>query len=513
MFLNKFSRIYRSSAVVSFWTLVSRIFGYGRDILFAAFLGSGPIAEAFIIAFRIPNLFRRFFAEGSFSAAFIPLLTSTNEQFGKNAGIGFTSNIASLILFIIFPLVILSQLFMPNIILFIAPGFAENLERLELTIPYAKIVFPYLIFIVFTALFSASLNTNGNFWAGAATPSILNIFLIIGLLVARQFGLESGIIISWAVLFAGIFQMLFLAIANYKQGLSFKIGLPNIDEKVILFLKKFFPAAFGAGVIQINLLVASIFASQIPGAISWLYYSDRIAQLPLGIIAIAIGTVLLPDLAKKINLNKEKEQAMAQERAIVLTLLFSFPSAIALIYLSEIIVMTLFGYGVFTNNDIKNTANALEAYAYAIPAFMLIKVLAPNYFARQDTKTPVKIAAICALVNIFLCWYFIDKIGYIGIAISLSISGYINAFLLFYFLIKRKFYFLTMNFYIAFAKILFSTSCMLILLFIFKNFLFNINYETPVIYNFLQVILFILIGVFSYFLMCYVNGLFKLFKK
>ena len=513
MFLNKFSNIYRSSFAVSFWTLVSRLFGYGRDILFAAFLGSGPVAEAFIIAFRIPNLFRRFFAEGSFSAAFIPMLSATNEKLGKEAGLVFTSNIASLMLLIVFPLVILSELFMPNIILFIAPGFSDNLERLELTIPYAKVIFPYLIFIVFTALFSASLNTNGNFWVGAATPSILNIFLIIGLIVARYLDLEYGIIISWAVLFAGIFQMLLVAFANYRQGLSFKISFPKIDEKVILFLKKFFPAAFGAGVTQINLLVASIFASQIPGAISWLYYSDRVAQLPLGIIAIAIGTVLLPDLSKKINLNKNKEQSLVQERAIILILLFSFPSAVALIYLSEIIVMTLFGYGVFTNNDIKNTANALEIYAYAIPAFMLIKVLAPNYFARQDTKTPVKIAALCALINVFLCWYLVNKIGYIGIAISLSISGYVNAFILFFLLIKRKYYYLTKNFYLAFIKILLSTTVMLILLFLVKNFLLNINYGTSVFYNFTQIILFVFIGTFSYLYLCYVIGLFKLFKK
>jgi len=513
MVLKKLSNIYKSSAVVSIWTLISRVLGFIRDILFASILGSGPIAEAFIIAFRIPNLFRRFFAEGAFSAAFIPLLSKTNEKFGKSSGLDFTSKVASILLFAIVPLIILSELLMPQIILLIAPGFGENIERLELAVPYAKIIFPYLIFIVFTALFAACLNTNGNFWSGAAAPSVLNIFLIFGLIISRQFDLETGIIISWSVLIAGVFQMLLVALANYKQGLSFSIALPSIDKNIILFFKRFFPAAIGAGVTQINLLVASIFASQIPGAISWLYYSDRIAQLPLGIIAIAVGTVLLPDLSKNINLNKKKEQNLSQERAILLTLIFSFPAAVALIYMSELIIMTLFGYGAFLKSDIINTSSALEIYAYAIPAFMLIKVLSPNYFARQDTKTPLKIGAICALLNIFLCWYLMTKIGYLGIALSLSISGYINAFLLFFILIKRKFYSLTKNFYLTLIKIVFSSISMLLILFLMKYFLLNITFESIVILNIFYLSILVIVGVFSYFFICNLTGVFKLFKK
>jgi len=513
MVLTKLSNIYKSSAVVSIWTLISRILGFIRDILFASILGSGPIAEAFIIAFRIPNLFRRFFAEGAFSAAFIPLLSNTNEKFGKIAGLDFTSKVASILLFAIVPLIILSELLMPEIILLIAPGFAENIERLELAIPYAQIIFPYLIFIVFTSLFAACLNTNGNFWSGAAAPTILNIFLIFGLIISRHFDTDTGIIISWSVLIAGIFQMLLVAVANYKQGLSFGIAFPFIDNNITLFFKRFFPAALGAGVTQINLLVASIFASQIPGAISWLYYSDRIAQLPLGIIAVAVGTVLLPDLSKKINLNKQNEQNLAQERAILLTLIFSFPAAVALIYLSELIIMTLFGYGAFLKSDIIKTSRALEIYAYAIPAFMLIKVLSPNYFARQDTKTPLKVGAICALLNIFLCWYLMGKIGYLGIAISLSVSGYINAFLLFFILIRRKFYFLTKNFYLTLIKIIFSSIIMLITIFLMKYFLLDITFESKVILNILSLCILVIAGVFSYFFLCNLMRVFTLFKK
>ena len=361
--ITKTSSIYKSSAVVGFWTLCSRLLGFIRDILFASILGSGAIADAFILAFRIPNLFRKFFAEGAFSAAFIPLLSEKNEKYGLKSGIAFTSNIASILLFIVIPLIILSEIFMPSIVNFIAPGFLNDIERLELAVPYARIVFPYLVFIIFTALFASALNTSGKFWSGAAAPVLLNIFLIIALIISIYLEKDAGIIMCWSVLAAGIFQMLLLAWENFKNGLSFRISFPKIDEDIKIFFKKFLPGALGSGVTQINLLVASIFASQIPGAISWLYYSDRVAQLPLGIIGIAIGTALLPDLAKRISLGQNKEQNLIQEKAIVLSILFAFPSAVALYYLSEIVIASLFGYGAFIQSDILATSKALLKFS------------------------------------------------------------------------------------------------------------------------------------------------------
>ena len=514
MFLfNKLSNLYKSSVVVSAWTLLSRVMGFIRDILFASILGSGPVAEAFLIAFRIPNLFRRFFAEGAFSAAFIPLLSEQNEKYGIQAGILFTSKIASILLVFIVPLIVLSEIFMPNIIYLIAPGFVDDVIRFELAIPYAKIIFPYLIFIIFTALFAASLNTNGKFWSGAAAPVILNIFLIIALMISRYLASDVGIILSWAVLIAGIFQMLLLAWANYKNGLAFSISAPKIDNDIKLFIKRFLPGAFGAGVTQINLLVASIFASQIPGAISWLYYSDRVAQLPLGIIGIAIGTVLLPDLAKKISLGETKKQNLVQERAILLAILFSLPSAVALIFLSNLVITTLFGYGVFIESDIIATSSALNVYALAIPAFMMIKVLLPNFFARKDTKTPVKIAAFCAFINIILSWYLMNRIGYIGIAISLCIAGYLNASLLFFIIIKRRFYILSSLFFIAFVKMILATIFMLLALFILNSLFLNINLTFIKFINIFQLLSFIVLGVVTFFSFSYVLGIKKYFTS
>tara|TARA_B100000683_G_scaffold35702_3_gene31421 strand:+ start:13335 stop:14879 length:1545 start_codon:yes stop_codon:yes gene_type:complete len=506
--LAKVSNIYKSSAVVGFWTLCSRVMGFIRDILFASILGSGPVADAFLLAFRIPNLFRKFFAEGAFSAAFIPLLTEKNETYGLQAGVAFTSNIASLLIFLVIPLIILSEFFMPSIVNFIAPGFINDIERLELAIPYARIVFPYLVFIIFTALFASALNTSGRFWSGAAAPVILNVFLIIALIISIYFDKETGIIMCWAVLLAGVFQMLLLAWANFKNGLSFSIFFPKVNEDVKIFFKKFLPGAIGSGVTQINLLVASIFASQIPGAISWLYYSDRVAQLPLGIIGIAIGTALLPDLAKKISLGQNKEQNIIQEKAILLSLLFALPSGVALYYLSELVISSLFGYGVFIKSDVTATSNALKIYAIAIPAFMMIKVLSPNFFARKDIKTPVLIGTLCAFINIILTWYLMNKYGFLGIAISLCIAGYLNAILLFNIMIIRKYYNCTQIFLGICLKIILATIFMLLILFFLNNFLLSFKFGEV-----FKLILFIISGLISYFLLNYLLGVKKYFSS
>ena len=424
------------------------------------------------------------------------------------AGVAFTSNIASLLLFIVIPLIILSEFFMPSIVNFIAPGFINDIERLELAIPYARIVFPYLVFIIFTALFASALNTSGRFWSGAAAPVILNVFLIIALIISIYFDKETGIIMCWAVLLAGVFQMLLLAWANFKNGLSFSIFFPKVNEDVKIFFKKFLPGAIGSGVTQINLLVASIFASQIPGAISWLYYSDRVAQLPLGIIGIAIGTALLPDLAKRISLGQNKEQNIIQEKAILLSLLFALPSTVALYYLSELVISSLFGYGVFIKSDVIATSNALKIYAIAIPAFMMIKVLSPNFFARKDTKTPVLIGALCAFINIILTWYLMNKYGFVGIAISLCIAGYLNAILLFNIMIIRKYYNCTQIFLGICLKIILATIFMLLILFLLNNFLLSFKFGEV-----FKLILFIISGLISYFLLNYLLGVKKYFSS
>lgn len=510
--LKKFADIYKSSAVVSIWTLISRILGFARDILFAVFLGSGPMADAFLIAFRLPSLFRRFFAEGTFSAAFIPLLSEKNENDGLKEGLVFTSKITSILLLVVMPLIILAEIFMPNVVLLIAPGFLEDLYRFELAVPYARIVFPYLIFIIITSLLSASLNTNGKFWAGAAAPVILNLLMIFALLLGWVMQKDQGLMLSWGVLFAGACQMLLLAWANNKNGLSFGISLPTLDESVKKFIKRFIPSALGAGTTQINLLVSSIFASQIPGAISWLYYSDRVAQLPLGIIGVAIGTVLLPDLSKKISLELKEEGYSVQEKAILISIFFALPASVALIYMPDLIINALFGYGVFSASDVAFTANALKVYAFGIPAFMLIKILSPLFFARQDIKTPVIIAGFSTILNIFLTWFLVKKMGFVGIAVSLVIAGWINAVILFLIILLKKFYVPNLRFFYVLSIIIISTFFMLISLNILNHAFITLNQSLSNFPEIFKLFCMVVIGLLSYLGVSYIFKLFRYLK-
>ena len=512
IFFKKLANIYKSSAVVSFWTLLSRILGFIRDIIFAVLLGAGPAADAFIIAFRLPSLFRRFFTEGTFSAAFIPLLAEHNKSFVVEKGLIFTSKITTIILFIILPLIIIAEIFMPNVVLLIAPGFADDVIRFELAVPYSRIVFPYLIFIIITSIFAAALNTNGKFWAGAAAPVILNLIMILSMLIAFADSGDKGIYLCYGVIIAGIFQMLLLAWANYKNGLAFNLSFPKVDEPVKKFLKRFFPAVLGAGATQINLLVSSIFASQIPGAISWLYYSDRVAQLPLGIIAVAIGTVLLPDLSKKIESGQKTDEYLTQERAILISIFFALPASVALIYMPNLIIKSLFGYGAFTATDVNYTATALRIYAIGLPAFMLIKILAPFFFARKDVRTPLIITAVTSTLNAFLTWYLIKSIGFIGIAYSLVITGWISAILLFVMVLLNNFYVPKIIFFHKVFLIIVASLFMLVSLIIFEIFYSNFSEVLFLNGNIIKLISMIIIGLISYLFSSYFLKLFKSLK-
>jgi putative peptidoglycan lipid II flippase len=323
---------------------------------------------------------------------------------------------------------------------------------------------------------------------------------------------DQGLMLSWGVLFAGACQMLLLAWANNKNGLSFGISFPTFDESVKKFIKRFVPSALGAGTTQINLLVSSIFASQIPGAISWLYYSDRVAQLPLGIIGVAIGTVLLPDLSKKISLELKEEGYSVQEKAILISIFFALPASVSLIYMPDLIINALFGYGVFSASDVAFTANALKVYAFGIPAFMLIKILSPLFFARQDIKTPVLIAGFSTILNIFLTWFLIKKMGFVGIAVSLVITGWINAVILFLIILIKKFYVLNRRFFYVVSIIIISTFFMLISLSILNHVFITFNQSLTNFPEVLKLFIMIVIGLLSYLGMSYMFKLFRYLK-
>jgi putative peptidoglycan lipid II flippase len=350
-----------SASVFSFYTLVSRLLGYLRDILIAIFLGASIYADAFFVAYRLPNTFRRLFAEGVFNAAFIPSYTEANLN-NAVEGKKFADDVLNLLIIILLGIVFLVEIFTPAIVYLIAPGFYEDFEKFDLAIELTRITFPFLFFVSLSSFFSGILNTNNKFAAAAAAPIILNIFLICSLLISYFLDLNYGLNLSYAVTLAGVFQLLFLIFFTkqyYKPSVHFKI---KINSKVNFFLRKLLPSIFSSGVTQINILIGTIIASFEAGAVSYLYYADRIYQINLAIAGIAIGTVVLPELSKKIKIGSWNEAHNIQNKSIELCLLLSVPACFGLVIASKEITNALFGYGSFLEKDVILTATALKYF-------------------------------------------------------------------------------------------------------------------------------------------------------
>ena len=355
--------IIKSTGTFSFYTLISRISGYFRDILIAIFLGSGPIADAFFVAFRIPNTFRRIFGEGSFNAAFVPSYAKELTKSKKNSE-NFANKVFSLLTFSLLGLVILVELFMPLFVSLIAPGFKSDPEKFILATDLTRITFPFILFISLASFFSAILNSNNKFAAASAAPIILNLVLIIILLYAKYLDDYLVIYMSYGVSVAGLIQMIFLILTlkkTYKP--QFKINL-NIDNKTKSFFKKLLPSIFSSGVTQINILIGTIIASFQAGAVSYLYYADRIYQINLAIAGIAIGTVILPKLSSYIAQKKLKNIDLIQNKSFELSLFLSLPAMAGLLIASEEIVSSLFGYGSFDQKGVANSANAFILFRF-----------------------------------------------------------------------------------------------------------------------------------------------------
>ena len=370
-----------SASIFSFFTLISRILGYLRDILIAIFLGASIFADAFFVAFRLPNTFRRLFAEGTFNAAFIPSYTAARLK-NKNIGKKFADDILSFLLLILITVVTLAEIFTPYLVSLIAPGFIGDDIKFNLAVEFTRITFPFLFFVSLSSFFSGILNSNNKFAAAAAAPIILNIVLIISILISytQEFNIAKQL--SYGVTLAGIMQLFFLiyfSIKFYKP--HFKLSF-KINNRVKFFFKKLLPSIFSSGVTQINILVGTIIASFQTGAVSYLYYADRVYQINLAIAGIAVGTVSLPVLSKAFKKKNFSKVSKIQNDTIQLSLLFSIPASLGLIIASEEIVNGLFGYGSFTIKDVKSTSDALKFFGYGVIAFALIKVLA-NFFFRK----------------------------------------------------------------------------------------------------------------------------------
>ena len=497
-----------SASVFSFYTLISRVLGYLRDILIAIFLGASIYADAFFVAFRLPNTFRRLFAEGTFNAAFIPSYTSAKIE-DKKKGKKFADDVLSALLLILLFIVTIAEIFTPYLIYIIAPGFLENQIKFNLAVELTRITFPFLLFVSLSSFFAGILNSNNKFAAAAAAPIILNVILILSLIYSFIQGLDYSKQLSYGITIAGIIQLFFLIFVTnkfYKPALNFRLRFSN---KVRFFFKKLLPSILSSGVTQINILVGTIIASFQSGAVSYLYYADRVYQINLAIAGIAVGTVSLPVLSKAFKMKNVKKISEIQNKSFELSLLFSIPASFGLIFASNEIVNALFGYGSFSINDVEMTASALKFFGYGVPAFALIKILSNFFFARDNTKIPFYISTFIVFFNILISVSFFNKIGFIIIPIATSISTWIGVFIYIYLLKSRKILLLSSQLMINFIKILISTIIMSsILLFILDKFSNYLDYS----YNYKAVYLISIVsfvGMF-YLLSCYLLGILKL---
>ncbi len=451
--------LFKSTTTFSFFTIISRILGYIRDIFIAMFLGSGPLADAFFVAFRIPNTFRRLFSEGTFNAAFVPSYASELAN-GKDQSEKFATKVFSLLFISLLFIVLIIEIFMPVFIFLIAPGFSGNETKMDIAITLSRITFPFLLFISLSSFFSAILNSHNRFAVAAAAPVILNILLIVVLIYGNILGDELVYYLSYAITLAGILQFIYLYIYVKKFYLP-KFSFKNlIDNKVKTFFSKLLPSIFSSGVTQINILVGTIIASFQAGAVSYLYYADRIYQINLAIAGIAIGTVILPQLSNLIEKENKSQIILIQNKALELSLFLSIPATVALFIGSSSITSALFGYGSFSESSVEKSALALFFFAFGLPAFSLIKVFSSFFFSRHDTKTPFYISLISVFLNILISVIFFKKIGFIIIPIATSISSWFNAIILYIYSKRKNFFEFNNVFIFRFPRILLSSFVM-----------------------------------------------------
>ncbi|MDA7948003.1 MAG: murein biosynthesis integral membrane protein MurJ [Hyphomicrobiaceae bacterium] len=434
-------KLYQSFATVGGMTMLSRVLGFVRDVMIASVLGTGPVADAFFVAFRFPNLFRRLFAEGAFNAAFVPLFARKLEGEGKGAARQFAQEALAGMTAILMVFTALAELTMPGLMYAFAPGFYATPDKFDLTVQLTRIAFPYLFCVSLVALFSGVLNALGKFALAAFAPVLLNIVFIIvlgGLAIAGTRGTaDAGVALAWAVFVGGFAQLGALLIGVRGTGLGLKLQRPRWTDGTRKLVRLGIPGLIAGGITQINIWIGTIIASLQDSAVSWLYYADRVYQLPLGIVGIAVGVVLLPNLSRDLRAGNHTDALESMNRSLEFSMFFTLPAAAALFAAPQPIIQVLFERGAFTDTDTPATALALAAFAAGLPAFVAIKVFSPGFFARENTKTPMIYATISVAVNVVgsLSLFFI--IGHVGIAIATSLAGWVNTVLLAGTLLKR----------------------------------------------------------------------------
>jgi len=426
-------QLFRSTATVGAMTLISRVLGFTRDVVIAKVFGAGMDADAFFVAFRIPNLLRRLFAEGAFSQAFVPVLSQYKAQRSHGEVRMLVNHLAWTLAAVLFLITALGVLAAPFLVMMLAPGFAHHADKFDLTVSMLRVTFPYLFFISLAALAAGILNTYGRFAVPAFTPVFLNLS-IIGAALWLAPNLEQPVTsLAWGVFIGGMVQLGFQLSFLLKLRLL-PIPIPKFkDEGTRRVLGSMGPAIFGVSVAQINLLIDTLIASFLAtGSVSWLYYSDRLVEFPLGVFGIALGTVILPHLSEKHTAGSSESFSRMLDWALRWTVAIGVPASLGLIILAGPILCTLFQYGEFMGHDVLMSSRSLTAYAFGLLAFILIKVLAPGYYSRQDIRTPVRIGVIAMVSNIVMNLVLVFPLAHAGLALATAFSAYLNAWLLYY---------------------------------------------------------------------------------
>ncbi len=419
-------KLVKAMATVGGLTGLSRVFGFIRDILTAAVLGAGPIADAFFVALKLPNFFRRVTAEGAFSVAFVPIYSEKLEKEGREPADAFASNTFMVMLLLLAGFTCFALMIMPAILHALAPGFVGDAMRFDLAVELSRITFPYLLLMSLTALLGGVLNALDRFAPFAFAPVLFNLCLITALFSADFFE-SAGHALSYGVLFAGFAQLIWLFIAAKRASVHLRFKMPQFNGDIKRIFKLMGPGVIGAGVMHINLFADMILASFLEtGAISYLYYADRLNQLPLGVVGIAVGTALLPMLSRALAKGDEEQGRELFNRALEMCLLLALPAAAALFVIPELLIKVLFERGAFEAHDTAVTSQVLKAYAIGLPAYIAIKVFSTAHWARQDTITPVKISVVATVLNIVLSLIFIQFIGVVGIALATGLTGWLQ---------------------------------------------------------------------------------------
>lgn len=434
----------RSSLTFSSLTLVSRVFGFIRDILIAHYVGARLVADCFFIAFKLPNFFRRLFAEGAFNAAFVPMFAGELGE-GAASGRARAKRFAEATLAILLPVLLLFtalvEIFMGPFVWLLTGGFAdEDPDKFPLAVELTRLTFPYLMLISLVSLLSGTLNALKRFAAAAAAPILLNLTLITSLLAFHETELIAGRSLAAAVSIGGVVQLCLLLVACKRAGFALRLPRPRVSPEIKQLLALFFPAALGAGVVQLNLLIDMVLAARFlpEGSISFLFYADRLNQLPIGLVGVAIGTVLLPLMARHLAAGEADAAVAQQNRAMELALLLTLPAAAALIVVPGPLINAIFEHGgAFTPADAAATSAALAAYAVGLPAYVLVKVLTPGYHGRKDTRTPLKFAVVALVTNTALNLILMIPLQHVGFALATALSSWLSVALLWGVLARR----------------------------------------------------------------------------